>query len=250
MKPTHSELTWSYKPKGFFEGRISFSTEAAGIVIAGGTVTATLDAPEEPIPASLRVALQGRVDAIFRARQMLIHRRFRLAGPSECHHHSGGTIVKAVKVHATETVIASDRVNVVVKDADGSIISDSKAERVAAQRKLLEEVATKISTSRVLQRMLASYGAAVDDPEDELIHLYEIRDALAEHYGSEDEARSNLAFPRKRWRRLGQLANHEPLQEGRHRGKRLHELRPATRDELSEARAIGQDLIRAFIQRL
>jgi hypothetical protein len=39
----------------------------------------------------------------------------------------------------------------------------------------------------------------VADPKDELVHLYEIRDALAEHFGSTSKAQSSLALDGTPW---------------------------------------------------
>jgi hypothetical protein len=41
-----------------------------------------------------------------------------------------------------------------------------------------------------------------------------------------------------------------PLNQGRHRGKKVDELRDATDVELSEARTIAEELIRAYLNHL
>jgi hypothetical protein len=92
--------------------------------------------------------------------------------------------------------------------------------------------------------LLASYSAAVNDPANELVHLYEIRDALKKHFGGESEAQKQLSITASEWKRLGHLAN-GPLQQGRHRGS-FTQKRPAARHELDEARAIARRWINAF----
>lgn len=90
----------------------------------------------------------------------------------------------------------------------------------------------------------------MNDPDDELGHLYEIRDALSRKFGGSDErARSTLGISLKKWSNFGKLCNHEPLKQGRHRGE--HEtLRDATDAELSEARGTAKAMIEAYLKYL
>ena len=82
--------------------------------------------------------------------------------------------------------------------------------------------------------------ASVRDPANELVYLYEIRDALSVKFGSDRGARIALAITSSQWSRLGQLCNDEPLRQGRHRGKTRVALRDASEDELFEAlRLVG-----------
>ena len=82
------------------------------------------------------------------------------------------------------------------------------------------------------------------------MHLYEVRDAISAHYGSEAIAQEKLGVDRNRWKTLGRLANAEPLEQGRPRGKYVKGRRPAERQELTEARITAQELIVAFARTL
>ena len=95
-----------------------------------------------------------------------------------------------------------------------------------------------------------SYSRSVSDPSNELIHLYEIRDTLSQHYGGEQKARAALNINHAEWQRLGVLANVEPLEQGRHRGKTIGGHRSASSGELEEARSIVRNWIIAFAQTL
>lgn len=88
--------------------------------------------------------------------------------------------------------------------------------------------------------------ASVKDPDNELVHLYEIGDALAKKFG--DAVRAKLGITRAQWSRFGRLANNEPLRQGRHRGKNAGNLRDATEGELQEARGIARTMIEAYLQ--
>lgn len=95
---------------------------------------------------------------------------------------------------------------------------------------------------------MESYEGAVNDTEDELIYLYEVRDALSTHFKSSDKARMKLGIPKKKWNRLGEMANTMPLRQGRHRGEH-DELRDATAEELEEARGLAREFIEAYVRR-
>jgi hypothetical protein len=79
-----------------------------------------------------------------------------------------------------------------------------------------------------------------------LVHLYEIRDALKTKFGGDGETRDALAISRKTWSRFGNLADHEPLRQSRHRGIHTGTLRDATKSELNEARDIARGMIEAY----
>lgn len=90
------------------------------------------------------------------------------------------------------------------------------------------------------------------DPINELVHLYEIREALSVKFGVENGVRSALAITitASQWSRLGQLSNSEPLHQGRHRGKTGETLRDASESELIEVRGIARAMIETYLQYL
>jgi hypothetical protein len=96
--------------------------------------------------------------------------------------------------------------------------------------------------------MLQSYDSAVRDPHDELVHIYEIRGALAARFGSKAKAVSKLRLSNNDWNRLGELCNVLPLKQGRHRGENITALRDATEDELAEARLLATAMIEAYMK--
>jgi hypothetical protein len=88
--------------------------------------------------------------------------------------------------------------------------------------------------------LLKSYRAAVNDPADEFIHLFEIRDALKKHFGGEHNAKKQLGVSDTRWTRLGKLANNEPVEQGRHRGQHSSRRRPASQKEYNVPRKLDR----------
>jgi hypothetical protein len=137
-----------------------------------------------------------------------------------------------------------------VTDRNGNIFNDSKRDRIEKKKSFAELVASHHATDTLLASLLQSYNASVRDPNNELVHLYEIRDALSTKFRGENATRKALSMSASRWSRFGQLCNDEPLRQGRHRGKTGGVLRDATEDELTEARGIAQAMIDGYLQYL
>jgi hypothetical protein len=133
---------------------------------------------------------------------------------------------------------------------DGNIIADSKRDRIERKKSLAELVSVHRASDGLLAAMLRSYSAGVRDPNNELVHLYEIRDALSVKFGGDNSARAAIAITASQWSRLGQLCNNDPLRQGRHRGKTGEALRDASEGELVEARGIVRAMIEAYLQYL
>lgn len=95
--------------------------------------------------------------------------------------------------------------------------------------------------------MLKSYSSSVSDPDNELVHLYEIRDAASTIFGSENNARSKLGITNKEWSDFGLIANKRPLLQGRHRGSNAGALRQADADELETVRKIASKIVENYM---
>lgn len=133
---------------------------------------------------------------------------------------------------------------------DGKVISDSKQDRINQKKKIVDLVAKHRSTDPLLDGLLRSYHAAVCDANNELVHLYKIRDALSERFGGEAAMRDKLGISSTQWSRMGQLCNSQPLRQGRHRGKTGGMLRDASEGELAEVRGIARSMIESYLRHL
>jgi hypothetical protein len=178
---------------------------------------------------------------------MQIRKRFRLDDHPNAVEFSGESRNVILRTGVGATVNASDHLDVQLTDAaTGAVIGDTKAERIAVQQSELSDLSDKAQRSPVLRRMLESFEASVNDPENELTHLYEVRDALVKHFRNEATAKSKMRISSRKWRTFGRLANDEPLLEGRHRGKHAESLRHATNEELATVRDLAREWIRTF----
>ena len=140
-------------------------------------------------------------------------------------------------------------VDVRITDPAGAVGRDTKIERADDKANAGELLHKHRDRDDTLRAIAASHANAVDDPNNELVHLYEIREALKGRFQSESKARSALGVTQARWSRFGQLCNDEPLRQGRHRGKFAASaaLRNATEAELHEARSISTEPVRSYL---
>jgi hypothetical protein len=248
--PKGTELHWDYTPTDFFEAPYSHVSPVYDLRIQDGSAVAVLHVAQDPVDANLSTEIESRVASLFLVRQLQTHRQYSLGG--KCvHQHSDGQHFVVVP-DGIDIGISFDigRIDSQVVDADGNVVWDSREERIASESALLELVAPKLMGSPELRAMFESYTTAVDDPSNEFVHLYEVRDALVAHFGSELAARKGLEIGKKEWQRIGILADVEPVEVGRHRGRHAPALRAPTPEELDEARAIIGRWILAFARAL
>jgi hypothetical protein len=249
MMPDRTELEWMYQPVGRFEAAYRYANTEYDLVVENGRVVATLTIPQNPVAEDLAGRIEAHVTSIFLVRQLQVHRTSALQGP-RVYQHEGGRKNVAIRVGSVLSAEAVGQPDIVLRDPAGNIVRDTRAERIAAHTSLLDSIAPKLARSAVLQGLFMSYSRSVSDPSNELVHLYEIRDALSQHYGGGRKARAALNINRTEWQRLGVLANVEPLEQGRHRGKDIGGHRAASSGELDEARSIVRNWIIAFARTL
>lgn len=110
----------------------------------------------------------------------------------------------------------------------------------------MADLVPKVLRSTVLNKLLGSFRASLGDPEDELVHLYEIVDALKVHFGREAAARNAFPGASTNMGIIGKLAKDPRIKQGRHRGRDPGPQRSATPQELDDARRAAFELIRGF----
>jgi hypothetical protein len=243
MATEKTELEWVYNPADLFEAPYTRETDDYVLVADGGVVRVTLRKPCNPIDATLQSRITNEVEALIQLRKFHGHRSCGLGVASVNQYYSDGT--KWLSRSGAEVLSMKGELDTVLRNASGAVVQDSKSERIAEHTNFIDSVMPKLASSSTLKALLESYDAAVSHPTSELVHLYEILDALGSYYGGKEKARRKLQIPKREWQRLSGLANDEPLKEGRHRGSHSN-LRHATTGELDEAREIASHLIKAF----
>lgn len=242
-------LEWSFTPKDYFEDETRIKRQDYEMIIKDGKAEARINPANYDKEYKMRNALHQSLNNRFLGVQLLTHKPYKLSKASMSRLHADGRRDVTVFPESCVMTMSSGTVDIVVKDKEGNIISDSRRDRIGKKNEFAG-LAEAYSSDAVAAALLASYKAAVSDPDNELIHLYEIRDALSQLFEGERASRAALGLRAAEWSRLGQLANNEPLKQGRHRGKSAGELRHATEGELLEARSIARNFVEAYLRYL
>lgn len=247
-KAVKVQLEWRYSPSSYLEKPIYISGNGFTLQISQGVATATIEMMvfenNNSIASDLTKIIEDRLLAV----QVLTHAAFTLSKPSRTDLKEDGTRNIFLKIEDAVTVMCSVRtVDIIMKDKDGNIISDSKRDRLERQEWFAAAIGKFRSSVETLDQMLRSQQMAVADPQNELVHLYEIRDALATKFKGHREATKQLHISEKEWKIIGNLANLQPLKQGRHRGKSVGKLRDANSCELGLARETTRMLIEKYL---
>jgi hypothetical protein len=245
MTPERTELEWIYQPADFFEAPFRYLDAEYSLLLEAGRAVATLLRPRNPVEMQLLDRIGQQVQTFFLVRQLQTHTEYTLEGPRICQ-REGGKNHFTIQAASASVNFAAGLADMIVRDQSGTVVRDTRAERIAEQTSMLDDIAPKVERSSTLSGMLLSHSRSLKDPANALVHLYEIRDGLKRHYGSESKARKALNISKAEWQRIGLLADVEPLTQGRHRGRHYDAVRPASEQELNEAREIVKRWIFSF----
>jgi hypothetical protein len=243
---THVILEWRFVPDDFFGESIASTREGYVLSLSNGKAEARIDGARFAADESLREQIHRELVSRFAAAQLLRHQPYELHGPVTINVRTDGTRDMSIELRGAVCVITGGIVGVRMTDPIGDVVFDSEQVRREEDRSFVDRVAGH-STDPLMYTLLNSYKAAVRDPDNELVHLYELRDALATRFGGDREARTVLKVSAREWSRFGQLCNEAPLRQGRHRGKASGTLRDATEVELVAARAFGRTLLDGYL---
>lgn len=246
-----TEVRWFFRPADLFEVAVAVPLAAFEALFSNGEVIVRLSEPTSNISEGTLRQMQKAVEGILNFRTLLAHRPHTLSGPTIFQRYRGGRADAEVHVCGLEEDAHVGLIeDAEVRDQNGEVVFNSRSERIAQQTTLLTRASRHLGHDATLQALTKSYSEAVKDPANELVHLYEIREALSVKFGGEMATLSALGLSSSAWSRLGQLSNNEPLRQGRHRGKTGGALRDATDAELSEAREIARAMIEAYLGHL
>jgi len=243
-------LEWSFSPPDYFEEMTHIVCKTYSMTIDKGKVEARIDPVAYDNESEIRNELHDALNACFLGVQLLKHTPYKLSKPSMYRLHPDGRRDVTIFPEPCAAIASVGIPDVVVKDKNGNIVSSSQRDRSEKMKKLAELAERYSPQDKVVASMLASYNRAVNDPGNELVHLYEIRDALSSKFGGESGALEKLDISSTQWSRLGRLADDTPLRQGRHRGRKLGELRDATASELEEVRSSSRKMIKAYLNYL
>ncbi len=235
-------VEWKYDPRNYFEENIIIKNDNYEIKIDDGLVSAKIDPDFFNSSKDLIDTLQIYVESRFLAVQLMTHKPFELSKPSRYDLRADGKKNVYISIEPAILKLSGANVDLVVKDKNGNVISDTKKERIDKERWFAEKVAKYRSNDPVLDQMLKSYNMSVTGPKNELVYLYEIRDAASKKFGVKSKALSELQISDNEWSSLGRIAN-----KHRHRGRNLGILHEAEQSELLKARKIAVKIVENYL---
>ncbi len=239
-------LKWEYRPENYFNVRIQILDTNYDIIIENGIVEANVYHPECDNAQNIYEKLHSKIKAIFLGQQLVNTKPYTLSKPVLHKEYADGTQDITVFPACCTIKITAFNVDVVIKDKNGTITNDSCKGRILHEKEIANLIYKHCSDTTLIS-ILSSYNSAIRNPENELIYLYEIKDALQKHFNGHKNACNALGIRQSTWKELSKLANHEPIKQGRHRGQHIGNLRNATESELLKARTIAQNFIEAYL---
>lgn len=240
-------LEWNYAPPDFFEERIQIEVETGRIILEKGLARGTFEASEYARGAEFRDVMHDRLRQEFTMQQVLNQRTFTLPKPNMSREHSDGRRDITVFPETGVFRIQGHPVDTTIRDAEGKVIRDSRAERLEESRDFREKEARLDSDHPELAQMRESFRMSLEDEQNCFLHLHEITEVLVKMFGDVATARSSLG--KKPWNSLGKLANKDANTASRHRG-RLAPLVPVSDAQLNEGRSCARQLIQAYVEHL
>jgi len=239
-------LEWTYTPADYFEEVVHVQRSDYRMTIDSGTAVAAIDAATYDATPDMRKKVHADLDARFLGMQVFRRRPYQFSSSLETRDGRKASNIEC-GVGGMVMVGMQAQLDVRAVDANGNVIVDTKRDRIAKETDFAELV-ERHRTDIVGQSMLKSYRQAMSDPQNELVHLYEIREALGK--GAKGSAQTTFGLSKGKWRDFGDLCNDKPVRQGRHRGKHPGQLRDATQAELEEARAFARAMIEAYLRSL
>lgn len=243
-------LEWTFSPPNYFEEVIRVERESYTMVINTGKVEARVDPLVYDKEHNMRDELHQVLNDRFLGVQLLTYKPYELSKSSMYRVHPDGRRDITVFVDSAISFAMAGSVDIVVKDKNGNILSDSRRDRIEKKKELALLVEKYRKQDEFVESMLTFYEAAIRDPKNELVHLFDIWEALVKRFSGETKALTALGIGRSKRKTLGKLSNDEPLHQGRHRGAKIGELRDATEAELEEARRIARNMIESYLHYL
>lgn len=239
---------WVYEPKNYFENIIVVEEDKLSLKISDGIIELILN-NYKTVPEDLHNQYEDFVKSYFYKRMLEVNKKFYIKAASKKEINNNGNVIISPKLEPMRISVSfSANAHIIKKDMDGNIIYDSKVEEEKEQKKLLDKIQSSVSKEKIVSKILNSYNSALSNPANELVYLYDIREALKFYFGNEQKARTALNISKKDWSEAGRICNDLPVKQGRHRGACINDLRDATNVELQSVREIIKIMIKSFVE--
>jgi len=240
-------LEWGYNPKTFFEKDIIIENEQYLIEISEGKI---ILAPKKYDPKIDHKDYNNFIESHFISRMIDNRINYEIKEGAKIFEDENGRRDIHLKVETVSiTATLSAKLSVTKYDKDGNIIFDSEQDEMKKKQEFLSQIQNVLDKYDVVPHLVQSYKNSIRFPNDELVYLYEIVDAIQTFFGGKSKALRVLNILNSEWSELGKICNKLPLKQGRHRGQMIGKLKDA-KSEIERARILSQKIIHSFINYL
>lgn len=244
-----AKLEWRYEPVDLLNEPITVEFGRVNLRIEAGVAIAEVDADLFELSPNLTLSIANRIRA-----QLLPHVMRKATGlvldnqPQLVVTRPDGS--SELYLEGTAIVSITDTLHVQIIE-NGTVTFDSE-QAARDEDSELADLLSESADDALLQKLMNSYFTAMRDKANELIHLYEISEALKVRFGGkrkEKDVADVLGVAYSKLQKLFMLC-HAPSKTSRHRGAETGPLRELSSSEVYEARDICRSLIRAYALRL
>lgn len=238
---------WKFTPANYLEQEIAVTVDGHSMTVVDGVARAEVDSEAYASNPDVRQRLHDALNASLLGVQLVTHQPYELSKSSRVQEREDGSRGFFIECEPGNCVATWGTADLRVTGPDGEAIVDTRRDRLDKKKKLAERIVQYRSRDATLAAMIESQSRAVRDPGNELVHLFEIAEALETKFGKRKRAHDTVGVTGGDWKRFWDICNERELRQGRHRGQSLGSLRDATDAELKEARDIGRRMIEGYI---
>lgn len=201
---------WKFQPTDYFESE--FETTVGNYTINFGCGQISCDAiVDESEIKEKRDELHTIVTLRFLGVQCQSHQPFELQKANVTSKKADGTISAYMFPEPISIGLKMNVADIVLTDSEGNIITDTRQSRIRLKEEFGRLAQLYGATDQLAKSLLYSYNAAVKDPDNELLYLYEIREALATKYGGENGICQLFGISKTEYGDFGKLSNNTDI---------------------------------------
>ena len=243
-------LEWRYNPSSYFENEIILDNDQIKLRISAGLVQLELKNYNSTIELTHN-KYNNYIESFFISQMIEQRTSYEIKNVSTVIEHEDCSREIYVKPETTTHILRMPLRNKIVKiDKDGKIIYDPDEEEKKRQLDLSTKIQNVLDKDKIVHHLLESYQNSIKFPNDELVYLYEIKDAIKTYFKNKSTVLILLKISDADWSELGIICNKLPLKQGRHRGQMIGKLIDPKENELEKARSIAKNIIKSFINYL
>lgn len=236
-----NDFRWGVKPAIPGHWRGTQSHDDFDVEIAADWIEARKEDDGQPQVQQMRA--QQIVEGIVRKIGLAERMRFMatLESVSRFDPHSNRRAVNVILSHGVG-VKASAHADVVVTSADGTVVADSRRERMSELHRFADTSA-KNDTLRRMSDYLLEYHA---DPDKKLAPLFDIIELATEVFGHKHKAATSLGVGIQKMNDATDVMNDSSIRSSRHRGQEVSQQRDPNAAELQLCEAVAEQIVTEY----